>query len=421
MSRFRAVRHAATFWGFAVFMPVGLNYAGMLFLLIAMLATPAALRERAARVRAHPLWWFIVAYLAWTLVVLAIGPHYKETGSNLWHGTRIALTMLMALALSREEVVWALRGFLAATVLSLLIVLVHYAVGLPDLQIWHSLTIMDGNKAINNALLFSLLGSICAVIGLAHLGDAQRWHWAGPAFAVTVLMALVVTFALISRTSLLGMLVAILAACVHQWRGRLRALAVAVCLVGAVAGVLIWQAPAVQQKFELGMQELEAAQTGAVSEGSWIVRYYMYRETGRMIIEKPLAGWGIGGWTTQWHLRGPQLLSNYNMPHNDFLWMGSQTGVPGLLSLLAIVLAGVWVGWRRTDMTGRIGFAAMLTLLVATSANSAMRDAQIGLSLLWIAFACLRMTGEPGSPWREVLPARWAGLFSGGGPPTHPL
>jgi len=420
MLRTYAVRHAATFWGFAVFMPVGVNYAAMLLLLIAMLATPAR-RERAARVRAHPLWWFIVAYLAWTLLVLAFGAHYKETGSNLWHGIRIALTMLMALALARDEAVWALRGFLAAAVLSLVIVLLSFTVGLPPLQIWHSLTIMDGNKAINNALLFSLVGTTCAVVGLAHLGDARRWHWAGPALTVTVVMAIVVTFMLINRTSLLGMLVAIMAACVHQWRGRLRALAVAVCAVAALASVLIWQAPAVQHKFELGMQEIEAAQAGAVSEGSWIVRYYMYRDTGAMIADKPLAGWGIGGWTSQWHLRGPKLLANYNMPHNDFLWMGAQAGIPGLLSLLAIVLAGVWVAWRRPDLTGRIGFAGMLTLLVATSANSSMRDAQIGLSLLWIAFVYLRMVGEAGSPWREVLPARVGGAFSGGGPPAHPL
>jgi len=91
--------------------------------------------------------------------------------------------------------------------------------------------------------------------------------------------------------------------------------------------------------------------------------------------------------------------------------MGSQGGVPGLLSLLAIMLAGVWVAWRRDDLTGRIAFVAMLTMLVAASLNSAMRDAQIGLSLLWIVFLCLRLAQEAGSPWRGVLPPKlgsWA-------------
>ena len=110
------------------------------------------------------------------------------------------------------------------------------------------------------------------------------------------------------------------------------------------------------------------------------------------------------------------------MPHNDYLWMGSQAGVTGLLTLLVIMLAGVWVCWRRADLTGRIGFVAMLTMLIAASLNSAMRDAQIGLSLLWIAFLFLRMVQEDASPWRDVLPPRLSGLFlSGDRTPTHPL
>jgi hypothetical protein len=42
--------------------------------------------------------------------------------------------------------------------------------------------------------------------------------------------------------------------------------------------------------------------------------------------------------------------------------------------------------------------------------NSALRDAQIGLSLLWVAMVCLRLAREPADsaePWREVPPRRW--------------
>ena len=40
----------------------------------------------------------------------------------------------------------------------------------------------------------------------------------------------------------------------------------------------------------------------------------------------------------------------------------------------------------------------MLILLIATNANSALRDAQIGLSLLWVAMVYLRLAQEPGDP-----------------------
>src|SRR6478609_9380144 len=138
MFRTRLARHMATFWGFAVFLPVGVNYAGAVFLLLAMLVG-GNLRERAARVRHHPLWWPIVAYVAWMLIVLAIGTHYPETGGEVFHAMRIAITMLLGLALARDEAVWALRGFLVACAVSLILVLLQNTIGLPDKQIWRAI------------------------------------------------------------------------------------------------------------------------------------------------------------------------------------------------------------------------------------------------------------------------------------------
>jgi O-antigen ligase len=410
MFRTRLARHAAVFWGFVVYMPVGVNYAAFLFLILAM-ALGGSWHERAARVRAHPLWWPILAYLAWTLVVLAISPHYKETGTEFFHGLRIALTMLLALALSREECAWALRAFLLASVLSLLLIALHHLGVLPDAQIWRAVTTVQGNKSINAALLFAMIGAAAAVLGLAHLNDVQRWHWAGPAFAVTALMTVVVSLALPSRTSLLAMLVCIFAACFHQYRSHRRGLVVALGVAVLVAGVGAWQLPeSIKAKFEQGVQEIERAQAGEASEASWVTRYYMYRETTHMMMDAPVAGLGVGAWTSEWKRRAPPVIHYKNMPHNDYLWMGSQAGIPGLLTLLAIALVAVWMCWRRADLTGRIGFVAMLTMLVGTNLNSVMRDAQIGLSFLWISFLCLRLVQEGGSPWRAVFPPRLAGL-----------
>jgi O-antigen ligase len=409
------------FWGLTVFMPVGVPYLAA-FLMLAALLAAGGWRERAQRLRANPMWWPVVVYVVWTLVVLALEPHYPQTPSNLVHGLRIAATVLMALALTREEAIWALRGFLAMALFNIVLIAAFWIAVwqrayFPVLEVWRGVIFLVGNKSISNALLFTILGATAAVFGLQALSEHRPLR-AFLAFALTLAVAVIITFSLPSRTSLLALLLALPAACLHQWRRQLKVLGLAMIIGGAIVAVALWNSPAVQQKFELGVQELEAAQRGAVSEGSWVVRYYMYRDTGRMILDKPLTGWGIGGWTEQWHLRGPRLLADYNMPHNDFLWMGSQAGIPGALSLLAIMLTGVWVAWRRDDLYGRYALVAQLIALIATNANSALRDAQIGLSLLWVSTIYLRLAQAPGDAWRGLLPRRGAAALSGGAPPA---
>ena len=391
------------FWGLVVFMPVGVTYLSALLLLATMLVAGGG-RERYARLRANPLWWPVMAYFAWTFIVLAIGPHYPETGSNLFHGIRIGLTMLMAMALTREEAIWALRGFLLIAALNILLVVVFYAVG--GFHIWSPLraVVMEvGNKSISNALLFSVVASTAAVWGIAQIA-AHKPLRAIPAFVLMLGLGLVVALPLTSRTSVL----VIPGVCIHQWRSHLKMLVGALVLGAVVMGAGLYQLPQLQHKVETGVQEIEEAQAGAVFKGSWAIRYYMYRDTGLMIADRPLTGWGIGGWTDQWHKRGPALLADSNMPHNDFLWVGSQGGLPALLSLLVIMVAAVWQAWKRPDIAGRYALAATLIALIASSVNSAMRDAQIGLALLFISMVYLRLAQErqDPDPWRGLWPQR---------------
>ena len=94
---------------------------------------------------------------------------------------------------------------------------------------------------------------------------------------------------------------------------------------------------------------------------------------------------------------------NYLM--EDFHYAG---GLPALLSLLVIMVAAVWQAWKRPDIAGRYALAATLIALIASSVNSAMRDAQIGLALLFISMVYLRLAQErqDPDPWRGLWPQR---------------
>ena len=109
------VAWAAGLWGAFVFLPVGMNYLALIALTLAM-ACDRGRATRLQRVRRHALFLPLAVFVAWTLTTLLLQPRFHaETPSNLGHGLRIVLTWALALALSRTEALWTLRGFLLAT------------------------------------------------------------------------------------------------------------------------------------------------------------------------------------------------------------------------------------------------------------------------------------------------------------------
>jgi O-antigen ligase len=234
-----------------------------------------------------------------------------------------------------------------------------------------------------------------------------RARWG--ALALALLLACALAWSLPSRTALLIIVFTVLAASVHQWRAHRIKLAAALAVTVLGSALALAALPAVRERLALGVTELQQAQAGEISKASWGIRFHMLRQTSRMVQDRPWTGWGIGSWNSQWKQRMPPESWGFNMPHNDFLWAGAQAGLPGSLALLALVLAGVRQGWRRRDLTGRLGMVAGLTLLLAASTNSAMRDAAIGLSLVWVVGLVLRLAAEPDDAVTEVI-ARRSGL-----------
>ncbi len=400
MPQLPLVHWAALFWGLAAFFPIGLNYAAFLGLALAM-ACQGGWPERGARLRRTPNWWPAWLFVGWTALVLAFGPTYPETSSNALHALRIVLTLALALALSRDEAVWALRGFCLGLAASLALVVLNETVGLPPGAAWDSIVRYGGNKSLANAALMALAAGTGLLL-MPVLSGRQRL-----CAAVLSLGALgVLAWVLHSRTAWLILLACGVAGLLHQLRARRQEQVLAVALAAALTlgtGLLV---PGVKDRVALGLHEIASAYEGhAVDPGSsWGIRFRMYSETAAMVREQPLWGWGIGGWSAQWKQRVEPALADSNMPHNDFLWMGAQAGLPGAALLLWLVAAGLPAAWRRHDLSGRLGVVALLTMLVAVATNSALRDAAIGLSLWFIVLVYQRLSTEPEAVWLQALP-----------------
>lgn len=407
MPRFPLVRWVALFWGFATFFPIGLNYTAFVVLGLAML-WEGGWSARLSRLRGEPNCWPAALFLAWGALVLVFGAHYPETASNAFHGVRIVLTLALVLALSHDEAVWALRGFWLGVAVALVLTALHATVGLPSSLVWDSIVRYGGNKSLSNAVLLALASST-ALLLLPALTRRQRM--------AAVVLALgsmaVLGEVLYSRTAWLILILGLVAGLLHQLRAQRQRQLLAVVLAAVLAvsaGLLV---PSVRDRLALGGHEIASAYAGEqVDQGSsWGVRFRMYTETLAMVRERPLAGWGVGGWSAQWKARVEPGLASVNMPHNDFLWMGAQAGVPGALLLLWLIAAGLPRAWRHHDMSGRLGVVALLSMLVAVTTNSALRDASIGLSVWFIVLVFQRLSTAPDTVWRAVLP--WGGRADG--------
>ena len=398
MVKDKLVACCALFWGLVVFMPVGMNYLAFFALGLATLVTGSA-GARWRRVRAHPLYWPLALFVTWTLVVLALQPvWYAQTPSNVWHGARIAATLALALSLAADEARWALRGFIAAAICSLAIIVVHAVADLPELGVWRNLISYSGNKSIANALLMAVLAGSAVVLALSTVGKTRL-----VAVALLALLTAVLVLALPSRTALLMVLLALLTAVVHQWRHHKPTLLRLLALALLASALFVAAVPEVRSRLAQGASEVQQAVGGEVAFKSWNIRVQMIRHTGAMVLERPWMGWGIGAWNDQWRKRVSPMLADLNMPHNDLLWMGAQAGVPGALSWLVLMLAACRAGWRRQDVVGRLAFVAAVTLLLSALVNSATRDAVIGLSLLWVVGVYLRLAADPQFDLRLVF------------------
>ena len=81
-------------------------------------------------------------------------------------------------------------------------------------------------------------------------------------------------------------------------------------------------------------------------------RLFLWRNTLQMIQDYPMLGVGLGNWKIHFPkysvegLRSEKGKIFFQRPHNDYLWVASETGPLGGLIYLGIFLVVLWYGWK---------------------------------------------------------------------------
>lgn len=106
--------------------------------------------------------------------------------------------------------------------------------------------------------------------------------------------------------------------------------------------------------------ELNRAVTAAGAGVSSVdERMQLWEKTLEMVRDHPLLGVGIGNWKIFIPAYGSEGMRssggaiNFVRPHNDFLWVLSESGLPALLGFLAIFALGGYYAWRLVTRGGQ--------------------------------------------------------------------
>jgi len=391
----RSVAVLAAALGFLTFMPVGLAYLGLLGLLLALLLNKTHRQLRWQQLR--PWLWLAGLPLLWALLVLATQGWHEDSATRLFHLVRVALLLCLGLALLPRERWLALYGFMAGAVFAAAVMLLNQVWPLPDWAIWRAMLTVTGNSSSQKFIMLAVAAA--AALWLA-LQAGLQWRARLPWLLAAALFASVVAALSVSRNSHLVLLFLPCVVLALRYRGwRVRAVGLLLLLAGAAA---VWQlSPTLQPRFEAAAQEMQHfAATGELG-GSASVRWRMYQRAWQGMSEQPLLGTGLGSWLPLWRAEMADenpAMAEINNPHNDLLLTGMEKGVPALLLLLALLLALGWHSARHSRGDALAGVAHLLvwTVFITALVNAPLRDANLGLSMLWLlaAFAAGQRSSE---------------------------
>ena len=364
----------------ACYLPLGLQYSAFIgcgVLATWTLARARRLTETARRpvfLASLGLWAWLALSSAWTQA-----PPDAVT-SHLWTYSLMLWVAPIAIAVPPDAAHRALRHFVGASCIVATAVVVDAAGWLPTLQGWRPFVDVSGNQRITFSVLLALALALAALQALDASSARSR--------ALAVGAAGLCLAALLLQDRRTGMLAApVLLATLALARQRTPARRLGLLLLIVAAAVAVWAgSDNVRQRFDEGVAELRTYRSDGEVTTSWGMRARMLEVTGRLVMERPLAGHGIGSWVTEWRQRvaGSAALEAHTTPHNEYLLLAMQGGAVALL--LGLVL------WLTVALgiihRGRAAHAALLVLVALTWAalfNVALRDAKFALPLLTLA------------------------------------
>jgi Lipid A core - O-antigen ligase and related enzymes len=397
---------AAIALGFSI--PISVALDNVLLLLILLLwLLGASYRSKLETIRSNP-----VALLALALFgMYLLGIPYtdasrKDVMDSLSKAAQFLFIPLLIPLLhdprARHKALW---GFLAAMLLTLVL---SYLMGFELLPQSSAFKGYPGNpvlfkKHITQNLLMAFSAFIFAVYARNTLSSSMRGFFT----VLSALAAFNVLFMVNGRTGHLVLLVlmAYFFLSGFRWKGLLIACA-ALMLVAGVA----YLAPisALHQRAALAFQQFSEWHPGqaATQESSIGQRMEFWTNSLEIVRHNPIIGVGTGGFIKAYadQVDGSAMAATRN-PHNEYLMLTVQFGLPGLALLLYLFFAQ----WRLaaalpSALEQAIARGLVLAIACASMVSSTLIDHTEGLFYVWMSALLFAALSAPANHGKD--PAR---------------
>ncbi|UUZ75923.1 O-antigen ligase family protein [Polaromonas sp. P1(28)-13] len=286
----------------------------------------------------------LLVIFAFTLSLLwTVAPQADALGSVAKYGKLLVIVLMISLIRDRREAMYALGAF----------VLAQFFLMASSWMLFFHLPVpwATSNMALTqNAVFSSYLdqGIMSAVFAAVcwHLRDLAPGRFGKPVAVIVALAALLnVLFVLSGRSGHVVAIALLSVAIMWQLPKRYRA--------AVVVLPFCWRLPcfsvqrSCRERLTLVKTEVDSYSAQVQPTTSTGIRFAFWRRALEIIHERPLAGAGVGAWSTEYNRRqraqNPahiDIAGNGN-PHQEYLLWGVQLGVPGILLICGLMCSAL--------------------------------------------------------------------------------
>ena len=383
------------------------------FIVLASFALLPSARQRLRVALALPLAraaLFLLAVLAaamlWSEAALALRLKY-------WWDWRTLLLLILCLALFNEVAVRrrALIAFIAAAALVAVYSFWAWSRGISPAGMDHGLPGIVARNTTTQGMAFAAACFLALMLAFGDRAIGRRMRML--LLLAALLLAGNLVFVTSSRSGHLMLLILLAGAVVQLLAGWLRLAAIAVLPLAAALAFSL--SPMLQTRFGMMIAELRAP-LASEQISAMGIRVVMWRVSTQMALERPLLGYGTGGFPAAYEsaikrssYRGWAATPTVD-PHNQYLLVQLQAGIVGSAAFAWFLLAGFRS--RGPDPWGAAGKALLLgwcASALATSVITAFAESHLLMPLLGILLAPAAVTAglKPGGqPTADEPPQR---------------